>query len=278
MNSLDDKTLQELAYLICGDDGPHYRSAQDLRQFFLNAGWESVPLYDGPSRRAWTLSRLREHRGTPGAIIAVVLRLCDSREYLGQSAKLASEVTRALNSFLIHEGYKIERPGGRPKVVECSAAPASATALAPTAFSATIADLVTDPELAKILQSRLDEAATNYENGCHVSAIIMLGSLVEGLLVDAVRTRITSPPDWQELKKWSLQRLISFAHRNEWIGNDATTYPCDALREYRNLVHPNAQMLMPGPPPDRDTVDLCWPVLQAVLNDLVHSAVSPNQP
>jgi hypothetical protein len=38
-----------------------------------------------------------------------------------------------------------------------------------------------------------------------------------------------------------------------------------------NLVHPWAE-IRAGHAPDRDTVDMCWPVIIAALNDLAATA------
>ena len=117
MNRLDDKTLQEIARLICGDDGPCYRRGFELAHFLTDAGWDGIGEYNGEPRRGWILRRLRDHRDDPAAIENVLLRLCDSREYIGEPASRVTEVTQQLNALLIHEGYRIERPAGDRKSV-----------------------------------------------------------------------------------------------------------------------------------------------------------------
>ena len=47
MRVLDDNTLDEIARLICGDDGPVYRQGWQLPIFLQHAGWEKVPEHDG---------------------------------------------------------------------------------------------------------------------------------------------------------------------------------------------------------------------------------------
>lgn len=39
------------------------------------------------------------------------------------------------------------------------------------------------------------------------------------------------------------------------------------IRRYRNFVHPRAQLRMVDPP-DTDTLDICWRIVNATLNDL----------
>lgn len=135
-----------------------------------------------------------------------------------------------------------------------------------------MSDLVRDPQLAAVLQGRLDEAHTCDRNGAHVSAIIMLGSLLEGVLLDAVQTRMPSPV--KSADKWYLKDLIATAHDQGWIQTDVRKFT-DHLKDYRDLVHPRAQIRL-GHPPDRDTVRMCWPVVNAALNHL--AATAPQVP
>ncbi|GAA4598115.1 hypothetical protein GCM10023194_74810 [Planotetraspora phitsanulokensis] len=270
MERLDDKTLQELARLICGDDGPLRRQGWELPGFLLGAGWTDVPDYDGGPRREWTTDRLLERRKAPDDIEKVILRLCDQREYLGEPADTAARVTKMLNDFLIHEGYKVERPTGRPRVIECDPTLATPGSLAPVTLKVTMSQVVKDAQLAKVLQGRLDEARTCSDNGCHVAAIIMLGSLLEGVLLDAARDRLSIPES--SLGKKNLHDLIELAHHNGFIAVDVLRL-CHALRDFRNLVHPHLQVRM-SHTPDRDTVEMCWPVVNATLNDLAESLPS----
>ena len=263
MYPLDDNTLQQLARLICGDDA-YYRRTFELERFLKNAGWVNAPECDGESRFIWILGQLRERRDVSDDIEKVILRLCDPREYLGEPPETAAEITRALNTFLVHEGYKVERPNGRPRIVECNPALGAPGSLASVELKVTMDEVVTDPELAKVLQGRLDEAQTCTDNGCYVAAIIMLGSLLEGVLLEAACARVGLTE--RERKDISLNRLLELARRHGWIGLDVLKY-CHTLREYRNLVHPHAQIRL-GEPIDRDSLNMSWPVVHATLNDL----------
>jgi hypothetical protein len=128
--------------------------------------------------------------------------------------------------------------------------------------------LARDPDLAAVLQDRLAEARTCDRNGAYVSAIIMLGSLLEGVLLDAVKSRLPNSP--KPADRWTLHDLIETAHNEKWIQADAHGFG-NKLRDYRNLVHPGAQVRL-GHTPDRDTINMCWPVINATLNDLAATA------
>jgi hypothetical protein len=242
-------------------------------QVLQRAGWGDVDEHDGSPRRNWLTEQLLVRRNVPGVIEKLVLRLADSREYINLNEPRAlAETIQRLNEFLVLEGYRVHQTNGRPRIAECDPSLANPGELAPVELHAAMSDLVRDPQLAAVLQGRLDEAHTRDRNGAHVSAIIMLGSLLEGVLLDAVQTRMPSPV--KSADKWYLKELIATAHGQGWIQTDVRRF-ADHLKDYRDLVHPRAQIRL-GDPPDRDTVRMCWPVVNAALNHL--AATAPQVP
>ncbi|MBF9071898.1 hypothetical protein [Streptacidiphilus fuscans] len=262
---LDVATVKELARVICGDDDLYYRTGRDISEFLTRAGWEHVPAYEGQYRREWTVELLNERRHLPGQLEKVLLRLAEPREYLDEPEQLAGVVT-AINTFLIHEGLRIVTPSGRPRIIACDPALAGPGHHAPAEFRGTLADIITDPRAAQVLQARMDEAQTCYENGAHVAAIIMLGSLLEGVLLRAVLERDPALLGNAKAERISLAELIKRCHSAGWIDADIEKF-CHELREYRNYVHPR-QEIDATHTPDRDTLNVSWQVVGAVLNDL----------
>ena len=173
-----------------------------------------------------------------------------------------------LNEVLTLEGFEVSHSRGRPVVREYVPPKDQEQDTPAVVLHVTMSDLVRDPDLAAVLEDRLAEAITCDRNGCYASAIIMLGSLLEGVLLDAVKSRL--PDTNRPLDKWMLGELIETAHREKWIQADAHGFG-GKLRDYRNLVHPNAQVRL-GHAPDRDTLSMCWPVINATLNDLAATA------
>lgn len=262
---LDANTLAEMARIICGDDHLYYRQGWQIARFFRRAGWDKVPDYDGEYRRKWTQARLTERCEDASEMEKVLLRLADPREYLDEPERLP-EVIAAVNAFLIHEGFRLENPGGRPRLVACDPALAHPGHHAPAAFKAVMTDIINDTNMARLLQHRLDEAQTCYANGAHVAAIIMLGSLLEGVLVQVVQERDDSLLGSTSPDKAMLDGLIKVCHKAGWIGADIQRF-CHELRRYRNYVHPRAE-IREAHTPDRDTLNVSWQVVAAVLNDL----------
>jgi hypothetical protein len=270
LEGIDDNSLDEIARIACGgDDFPVYRRGAELPKLLQQAGWENVARYSGEPRRAWLLKQLHARRNVAGAIDALVCRLADRREYVHRNEPLAAaEVTQQLNAILVTEGFEIAHSQGRPTTRPYKPADDPEGQSPDVMLHVSMADVVRDPELAAVLEDRLNEARICDRHGAYASAVIMLGSLLEGVLLDAVKARM--PQSTKPLDRWRLHDLIETAHREKWIQADVRGF-AGKLREYRNLVHPNAQVTI-GHAPDRDTVSMCWPVINAALNDLAATA------
>jgi len=259
---LDDNTIAELAALICGDDGPYYREGWKLEQLLRNAGWADIDEYDRGSRRRWLLQQIEAHKQDPGAIAALVRRLADSREYIGEPAA-AEETIRELNELLAHEGFRIRTLNGRGQIIDTTSADTPEHE-APVQLKTSVAALVAVPAAAQALQRRLDETLACQEGGAYMSAVIMMGSLLEGVLVEVFKQRGPSMASGTPLKQ-----LISRAHQLGYIQADVEEFS-QSLRDFRNLVHVHLQ-IRTGHTPDRDTARVCWWVVVAALNDLAAS-------
>lgn len=279
MKRLDEQTLDALADMICGDDGPVYRKGWELPLFFRRAGLP-CPEHDGQTRKWWTLNRLREFNQIPQRMEGVILRLADPREYKGD-AGIAETALTALNRILAVEGLAIELSGINPRLVERKPgvvhdAKRTFIPLEPPDF----ADLTNDYSLGSILSNRWDEAQKCVDAKAFVAALIMMGSLLEGALLAVVHAnpadsnRSTASPKDQNGKPklfhdWTLSSLIDVAHECGWIQKDAKDFS-HLLREYRNMVHPWHQRAM-DMTPDKDTCSICWEVVRATINDLANS-------
>ncbi|MGI5132974.1 hypothetical protein ACQEVB_39675 [Pseudonocardia sp. CA-107938] len=255
---LDDAVLERLASIICGDDGPFYRRGFEIVKFFRAAGW-SVPDEVDVARRAWTIARLLEGKDDGVAMARLVLRLADRREYLGEDTA-HTRVLDDLNALLQIEGYAIVTERGRPKLVEDEQE--LGRMAAPIELTASVSQIVSDKEFGEQLSRRLDEAHRCWQSAAPTAAIVMLGSVLEGVLYDVAISRHDSgkvPTD-------HLESLINMAGENRWIAKDVVDY-AHVLRDHRNLVHPKKQWKQ-AYAPEGDTVDIAWRVVVAALNDL----------
>ncbi|WP_280456015.1 hypothetical protein [Nocardia brasiliensis] len=287
MEPLDEKTLSSLADLICGDDTLHYRRAVDLVDFFRSAGWDEITDYDGESRRSWTHQQLGRKRHDTDAMERVLCRLVDRREYPGRP-ELTDAIHADLNRLLEPELVHIEldsdlRPHVRPGRAQPDRPPEDPSR---RELLYRVEDVVTDRRLIPLLNQRIREFHACRETGSYLAAVILAGSLLEGILHDAAQHRPVPPEvfDEPEAKKlnvskprgpgdWGLHSLAFVARRLQWIDSDVGEV-IGALRKFRNIVHPRQQLELIGEVPDADTLEMYWPIVVGTINDLARTKPS----
>ncbi|MEI5135369.1 hypothetical protein RB199_28145 [Streptomyces libani] len=279
MNEIfDDSTLTEVAHLVCGDESPLiHRKGYEIAAFFRRAGWDDVPEYDGTPRHKWALELLKERQedGTDDAERAI-LRLANRLEYYAQQKEYHVTLKR-LNEILVLDGRRIGEDGGQPVLVRCEAGFEDEVRQLPRVeLKVSVTEVVSDPELAATVQLRLDEARTCDEHGAYTSAVIMLGSLLEGVLAHAAQVRAADVRMPKPLRKMGLNDFVDFAYENKWIEHDAKLASV-LVRHYRNNVHPLAEQRT-GHSPNGDTLHMCWSMVNAALNDLAATATASPVP
>jgi hypothetical protein len=113
--------------------------------------------------------------------------------------------------------------------------------------------LVSDPKMQKILKRRWEECLVCIQSGAPLSATVMMGGLVEGLLLARVNSEPNKAPIFTAkaaprdpagktllLKEWMLKNFLDVAHELGWISNSAKDVGT-VLREYRNYIHPQKE-------------------------------------
>jgi hypothetical protein len=133
-----------------------------------------------------------------------------------------------------------------------------------------------DGRLRKHLWVLWEEAVMATEGGAHLAAIIMLGSLLEGVLLgkclsepDSARVATSAPRERGAVKpwdRWHLNDFINVAGENGWIRETREQFS-HVLRGYRNLVHPY-ESYTTGYRADEGLVRICWEVIRAAFGDL----------
>ena len=284
MKTIDDSTLEAVAELICGSGGGggsgydtpgQYRTMGEIHTFFRRAG--VAPQGQSGTRKWFVLESLQSMNGT-NALEKVLLRLDSPREYLGNSS-VRKDVEDYLNDILQVEGLAISLVGVDPVLTERIASvsfpeqKASPVQVAPDFYR-----LVQDDSLADVLWFRWQEAQKCVQAEAYLAAVVMMGSILEGVLLNRfehnleVGNRAKSSPKDRKTGKpkpvhdWGLSSMVDVAHEVGWLQGDVKRFS-HALRESRNLVHPYMQRLQ-GDVPDGDTCSICWQVVQAAVSDL----------
>lgn len=135
-------------------------------------------------------------------------------------------------------------------------------------------------DLEQVIQDRWLEAQKCQHVGAYLAAVILMGSILEGLLLaraitstaDAYRS-LKAPKDKHgasvRINDWSLNALIDVAVDLQWIKTDRAKFS-HGLRESRNVVHPWAHVSTKANF-DEATCRTCWHVLNASVEDLLKS-------
>ncbi|MFZ6873529.1 hypothetical protein ACO0LF_15845 [Undibacterium sp. Di27W] len=138
----------------------------------------------------------------------------------------------------------------------------------------------TVPGLKEELEKRWREAQRCAHVEAYTAAVILMGSILEGLLL--ARAQLSTPIAYQSQKAprdktgktpaihdWNLSTLIDVAADVGWIKGDRSKFS-HALRDSRNVVHP-WQAVMTRSNFDQATCKTSWNVLDASVEDLFNS-------
>ena len=181
---MDEITLDKIAEFICGNSklNPEYRSSSMITSFFERAGLPQF-VHDGSTRQRWVLERLKECNRKQLAI--VLKRLALPKEYGGDREKIKTALTQ-LNEIFYVEGFKIKLEGLEPKfekiAIDFSDVGEFHEELKPLPAPDFCA-LGLEAGVGEILQNRWEEAQRCVDAGAYLSAVIIMGSMLEGILL-----------------------------------------------------------------------------------------------
>ena len=133
------------------------------------------------------------------------------------------------------------------------------------------------PQVATIIEARLDEARKALSVGAYLSVIFLCGSVLEGVLLGVAQknpekfnrssaSAKTKDGKVKPLQDWSLAQFIDAACDIGLLKLDVKKFS-HGLRDFRNYIHPYEQMVS-GFTPDEHTAKVCFQVLKAALASL----------
>ena len=279
---MDPSTLEKIAEFICGDNSekdPTYRTGSELTRFFQRAGVDIA--HDGTTRKWWTLNTLQNLKGPE--LQNVILRLASPMEYGSETNKIKLAL-KTLNEILRIEGLQVSIEGVTPKLNKITPdfnfekieqqEERELKPLQPPDFSS----LGLESGIDEILKARWMEAQKCVDAKAFLSAIIIMGSMLEGFFLGMMQCRpkeanqaSSAPKDYKSGKikyfnEWKFSEMIEVAHEVGWIELDVKRFS-HALRDFRNLIHPYEQLILKTFP-DEDTCNISWLVVQAACNDV----------
>ena len=152
--------------------------------------------------------------------------------------------------------------------------------------------VVSDKNMVKLLEERWGESLKTRKIEAYLATMILLGSILEGMLLDIAKSnpekanKSTCAPRYKDeetgeilarpFRKWGLSDLINVSRECGWLSNH-NFYNTESVRQYRNLVHPNAQ-LEADLFPDDTMCDIARVVVEAALKDLKRYAKDGEEP
>jgi hypothetical protein len=188
--------------------------------------------------------------------------------------QVADAFRKELNRILEPEQLAVGYVGGRPVLGGLVMDADSPVFTAPDHLAQRLTRIVSDQQVVDLLVDRVRQSRLSEENGAYLLAVFGIGSFVEGLLFSVLTERELDPSATMFVgrngkvpaRRAGLELLIDTAHERGLIQLDAKNF-MDPVRNFRNFIHPRAQ-LESRFVPDHDTVGLCWGPVHAVLNDL----------
>jgi hypothetical protein len=277
---MDSTTKNKIGEFICGDEPikyPLYKSSFYLTRFFQDIGINAT--HDGSTRNKWAQEIISNLNGTD--LQKVILRLVSPKLYGGnrEHIKLA---LNTMNEILAVESLKIIIEGIETKLIsqkpnydfEEKPAQRELKPLPPPDFS----QLNLETGISEILKKRWIEIQSCINVNATVSAVIMMGSMLEGFLMGTMQRRpqiankAKNAPKKDGVVKhfadWTLSDMIDVGHEVGWIQLDVKKFS-HALRDFRNIIHPYQQLAV-RTNPDTDTCKISWLVVQATCNDIAN--------
>ncbi|MCK5589087.1 MAG: hypothetical protein KAI16_02130 [Candidatus Pacebacteria bacterium] len=286
---LDPATLDAIADFICGDDiekYPVYRSSMFLTKFFQDIGINVR--HDGSTRKWWTLSVLEQLISKD--LEKVILRLVDIREYKADVEKLKISL-KSMNNILFMEDLKVSLNGRTPFLEAISTNNNFSTMNLEDKVEESMEEFLEKDfkehdisvldlgmEIESILKSRISEAQNNLKNNSNLSAVFMVGSTLEGLLLGLAtkypkefNTNASAPKDKAQkvkvLNNWTFNEFINVAYSLSFLDLDIKKFS-HIMRDFRNYIHPYEQMASKFSP-TQNTAKICLQVLNGAIENII---------
>ena len=284
---LNDTTLESLRDFINGKT--EYRSGPELVKFFNSLGFNDTYYRGFPSRWQYTDEKLNQINGTP-EIEKCIKMLFAPQKFIGDFKRL-DQLINEFNQYLAFDGWKIIRDGKEIKFTEADQIDFSY----PSEFDKDneklflekefgeihLEKLGLDDDITNILLLRIEEIKNCMTAHAPLAAIILLGSVLEGILLGIAKqmpkqfNQSNSAPKnatnnaVKRFQEWSLANFIDVAFDLELINEDVKRYS-QGLRDFRNYIHPDVQLTSKFNPND-ETAKISFQVLKAAIFQLSKS-------
>lgn len=280
--NINKKALDILCDLIIGDGTADYRGGRQLVEFFNELGFDDRYGQGFPSRRNYALDRLTRINGTPelDKCIEMTFSVVDHIERIEE----LDESIKLFNKYLAFDKWQVVRDNDvitfkrlNKVVIE---QPKSDNTVSEEdiflkqTFNVNVGLLGLDPLVTEIIKQRLLEVEKCVKRDAPLSAVFMIGSIMEGILLG---TATSFPREFNQapcspknsdgtvkrFPDWTLNNFIDVSAEIGILKRDVKKFS-HVVRDFRNYIHPYSQMVT-GFSPDKQTALICFQVLKAAI-------------
>lgn len=282
---ISKKALDVLCDLIVGDGSADKRSGRQLVSFFNELGFNDLYVQGFPSRRNYTMEKLTKINNTPelDKCIKMTFSVVDHVERI----KELDESIELFNKYWAFDKWQVIRDNDiitfkrLDKVVVEQPKPDSIVSdediFLKQTFNVNVDLLELDSVVTGIIKQRLSEVEKCVKFEVPLSAVFMIGSIMEGILLGVAvsfprefNQASASPknPDGsvKRFHEWTLNGFIDVATEIGILKKDVQKFS-HVLRDFRNYIHPYSQMST-GFSPDKHTALICFQVLKAAISQI----------
>ena len=281
---LSKRTLEELRNIINGDGTPDYKKGYQLVEFFNDLGFHDTYGQGFPSRWFYTDEKLQAINGTP-ELDKCIKKTFEVVNYVGRINQLDAVISN-FNQYLAFDKWEVIRDNDTITfkkldrvIIKNSTGESSITEndFLRQTFEVDINQLGLDPIVSGILLARLKEAELCVKGDAPLSAVIMIGSILEGILFGIASSypqqfnqANCSPKDdsgnVRRFYDWTLNNFIDVASEIGFLKHDVKKFS-HVVRDFRNYIHPYSQISSRFTP-DKQTALICLQVLKAAINQI----------
>lgn len=289
MIKLSEKTLKALVSMI--NEETRYRKGPELVEFFNALGFRDVYKWGGgfPTRAVYTEDRLSKINCREEIEKAIKMAFAP-RDFDGDQTKYA-ECVEKFNKELRFDGWEIYFDESLNEISFRRVKPPSQFAALGKKPPVTVVEtedvflkkqfaeinldgIIVLPEVLQIVKQRLAELKLCMQNGASLSALFLIGSILEGALLaigmkyasEFARAKSAikdSSGNVVQIPDWKLAALIDTAKELGFVKEDVHRF-CHYVRDYRNYIHPYEQYSHRFDP-DANTVNIALQVLRGAV-------------
>lgn len=281
---LSKKALEKLTSIINGDGTEDYRKGYQLVDFFNDLGFDDIYGQGFPSRWSYTNEKLQIINGSP-ELDKCIKKAFAVVDFIGRINYL-DDLIADFNQYLAFDKWKLVRENEvitfkklDRVIIEESQKEVSSDEdeFMKRTFNINVDLLGLESSVNSIILTRLTEIETCIKNGAPLAAVIMIGSILEGVLLGVASSyprqfnqTHCAPRDTggnvRKFQDWTLNNFIEAAFEIGLLKQDVKKFS-HVVRDFRNYIHPYSQLASKFSP-DEQTALICLQVLKAAISQI----------